>query len=57
MENLCHVNMLSINIFRKPSTNTNLYILFAKLPKIIVTREFSPNLFKLRSGILLPLTK
>ena len=57
MENLCHVNMLSIINIHQPSTNMNLYILFAKLPKIIATREFSPNLFKLRRGILLPLTK
>ena len=59
---ICHVNALKLLTNEKhfPKTISQQecgYGLFTKFSRIIVVQDFTPSSFKLKRGILLPLTK
>ena len=62
MKRICHVNVVQISTkdksFPKSISQEEFdYGLLTELPRTIVTRDFSMSSFKLKSDILLPLTK
>ena len=54
----CALNLTNEKHFPKSISQYKFYYgLFTNLPRIIVTYDFSPSSFKLKRGILHPLTK
>ena len=62
MKRICHVNMLCIltNDKHSPKIKSQLEFdhgLFTKLPRLIVTLNYSASSFKVKRGIVPPLSK